>query len=119
MINEGDKKIPEMISYSGRSLDKNQYIRDCKRGDMYACNALLYYTQTFPKYTKLWGGVADFKSDNEFDITQIAKGLHYELEHTKSPYIAKELVKDHLSKNPKFYDYYEEMLNKMSIRGFY
>ena len=99
----------DIITYSGDHRNKKEFVRDCKEGDMYACSALLYYTRTFTKYEKLIGGLADFKSDNEFDEDQLIKGIKEELKHTKSPFIAKELAKDNLVPDPKYYDHLQEL----------
>jgi len=106
----------DIVTYSGEHRDKNQFVKDCKRGDNYACTALLYYTRTFPKYVKLPGGAADFKTDNEFDEDQLIKGIQVELIHTKSPYIAKELAKDNLVVDPRYYDHLDEMRDQMAYR---
>jgi len=53
--------------------------------------------------------------DSMFDSKQIEKGIKVELEHTSNKSIAKEIVKDHLSENPKYYDYLEKMEKKFNI----
>lgn len=99
-----------IVTYSGRQKDKEQFVRDCKDGDMYACTALLQYTRAYPRYLELDGGLGDFKTDNEFDEEQLVKGIKVELEHTNSPYIAKEIAKDHLVQDPRYYDHLEAMI---------
>ena len=53
---------------------------------------------------KLPGGVGDGKTSEDFFEEQMEKGLLVELEHTKDPDIATEIVKDHLTEDPKYYD---------------
>ncbi len=52
---------------------------------------------------KLKGGKGDNKKDSDFDPKQLAIGIKHELEHTKDKKIAKEIAKDHLSEDPKYY----------------
>lgn len=62
-----------------------------------------------PKYVKLFedllpGGIGDDRPDSEFDPEQLRKGSEDEgSEHTNDPRIAKEIAKDHLSKDPNYY----------------
>ena len=58
------------------------------------------------------GGYADGKDDREFDPKQLAKGIKVEMEHTDSEDMAREITKDHLVENPKYYDYLEDMENR-------
>ena len=58
------------------------------------------------------GGLAAGKSDVDFDPEQIAKGIKVELEHTGDREKAKEIARDHLVENPKYYDYLKEMEEK-------
>lgn len=52
---------------------------------------------------KLIGGLADGKKDSEFDKDALSDGTRHELEHTKSKKIAKEIAKDHLAEDAKYY----------------
>jgi len=53
---------------------------------------------------KLPGGDGDNKPDKLFDKKQLEVGIREEMEeHTKDKEIAKEIAKDHLSKNPNYY----------------
>lgn len=58
------------------------------------------------------GGLAKGKADSDFDPAQIEKGIKVELEHTGDKDKAKEIAKDHLMENPKYYDYLEKMEEK-------
>lgn len=49
------------------------------------------------------GGLADGSSDPEFDAKQIRMGAMVELEHTKDISKAKEIARDHLKEDPKYY----------------
>lgn len=60
------------------------------------------------------GGLADNMPDSRFDSEQISKGIKVELEHTHDEKIAKEIAKDHLIEHPRYYDYLEEMEQRMN-----
>ena len=62
---------------------------------------------------KLPGGLAKGKKDDEFDEKQLEKGIKVELEHSGDKEAAKEIAKDHLTENPKYYDHLEDMEKKM------
>lgn len=62
---------------------------------------------------KLSGGLADGKEDEEFCPKQIEKGIEVEKEHTPDKEIRKEIAKDHLVENDKYYDYLEKMEKEM------
>ena len=55
------------------------------------------------------GGLADDKSVVDFNSDQILKGLKVELEHTNDPRIALEITMDHITENPEYYTYLENM----------
>jgi hypothetical protein len=63
------------------------------------------------------GGMADNVPDNEFDDTELSKGIAVEMEHTNDPDIAKEIAKDHIfetgKKNGKIKSPYYDELDKM------
>jgi hypothetical protein len=59
------------------------------------------------------GGLSSGMPDSMFDKNQLEKGVKVELEHTPNKNIAKEIAKDHLSENSKYYDYLEDMEKKM------
>lgn len=50
------------------------------------------------------GGLADLKSEKDFDPAQLKKGIKVELEHTDDYQMAKEIAMDHLTEDPKYYD---------------
>lgn len=52
---------------------------------------------------KLPGGIADDAKDSQFDSKQLEMGSQHEMEHTSDPEKAKEIAKDHLSEDPKYY----------------
>jgi len=58
---------------------------------------------------KLPGGLADKGPPKNVDPKQVAKGLEVEKEHTNDPEIAREIVYDHLTEDPKYYDKLEKM----------
>jgi hypothetical protein len=55
------------------------------------------------------GGLADGKSDKDFNQSSLSKGIKVEMEHTTSKSIAKEIAMDHLTEDPKYYDKLELM----------
>jgi hypothetical protein len=61
---------------------------------------------------KVPGGRADKKDPKDFDPKQLAKGKKVEMEHTDNPDLALEIAMDHLTEDPKYYDYLEEMESK-------
>jgi hypothetical protein len=50
------------------------------------------------------GGLADGKSEKDFNKNALDKGIKVEMEHTTSKSIAKEIAMDHLTEDPKYYD---------------
>jgi hypothetical protein len=52
---------------------------------------------------ELRGGKADNRPDSDFDAEQLKNGIKQELEHTNNKKLAKEIAKDHLSEDPKYY----------------
>jgi len=63
------------------------------------------------------GGLAAGRPDSDFDPAQIEKGIKIELEHTGDAEVAREIAKDHLCENSKYYDHLEEMEQKMEGKG--
>lgn len=53
---------------------------------------------------KLKGGKADNMPDSKFDKNKLKSGQQHEREHTKDPNLAKEIAKDHIVEDPKYYD---------------
>ena len=49
------------------------------------------------------GGLAD-KSKKKFNKQQLEMGAKVEMEHTNNPALAKEIAKDHLTEDPKYYN---------------
>jgi hypothetical protein len=62
---------------------------------------------------KMTGGLADKKKPKDFDSDALEKGIKVEMEHTNDRQVASEITMDHLSENPKYYDYLEDMEDKM------
>ena len=52
---------------------------------------------------KLPGGLGDNKPDSYFDPDQLEMGIKVEMEHTTDPELAREIAKDHLTEDPKYY----------------
>jgi DNA topoisomerase IB/GNAT superfamily N-acetyltransferase len=53
---------------------------------------------------QLPGGLADQKTPDEFNATQLSKGTRIEMEHVDQPDLAREIAMDHLVEDPKYYD---------------
>jgi GNAT superfamily N-acetyltransferase len=49
------------------------------------------------------GGLADKKSDKDFNKKNLKEGIKVEKEHTSDSDIAKEIAEDHLTEDPKYY----------------
>lgn len=60
----------------------------------------------------LKGGLADNKSNKDFNPEELAKGKKTELEHTDSSAMAEEISRDHLTEDPKYYSHLKEMEKK-------
>lgn len=58
------------------------------------------------------GGLGDNAPDSEFDSKQLEMGIKAELEHTKNKSLAKEIAKDHLKEDPKYYTKLKKMESK-------
>lgn len=57
----------------------------------------------------LRGGLADAKSYTDFPLDQLERGIKVEMEHTDDPYIAIEIVMDHLTEDRKYYTKLDKM----------
>ena len=55
------------------------------------------------------GGLADDVADSEFNPDQLKMGIESELEHTSNREMAKEIAKDHLKEDPKYYTKLKKM----------
>jgi 8-oxo-dGTP pyrophosphatase MutT (NUDIX family) len=58
---------------------------------------------------KLPGGEADGVPDSKFPRPALAEGADHEREHTDDDQIAKEIAKDHLSEDPRYYEKQKEV----------
>jgi hypothetical protein len=64
---------------------------------------------TRPMREFLYGGRADGMPDRAFDPLWLKKGEMHELEHTKDHKIAREIARDHLAEDPKYYEKLDRM----------
>ena len=62
------------------------------------------------------GGAADNIPDESMPKDQMAKGKEEEKEHTSDPGIAKEIAKDHIAEDPKYYDKHKKMEEKKAAK---
>jgi hypothetical protein len=53
---------------------------------------------------KIPGGLGAGKPDSAFNAKALAAGIKVEMEHTTSRKVAKEIAKDHLTEDPKYYE---------------
>lgn len=67
------------------------------------------------KADKIHGGLADDKTDSDFDPQALAKGVKVEMEHTRYEAVAREIARDHLTEDPAYYDKLEKMEKKAAI----
>lgn len=58
---------------------------------------------------QLPGGRAEGLPDSAFDPRELDVGTDHELEHTDDPAIAREIAKDHLAEDPRYYEKLEAM----------
>jgi len=66
---------------------------------------------------KLIGGEGDGKEDQDFDDAEVIKGKAVEKEHSDDADIVDEIVKDHLSEDPKYYDKLKKVEKKSDLAG--
>jgi 8-oxo-dGTP pyrophosphatase MutT (NUDIX family) len=57
----------------------------------------------------LRGGEADNVPDSQFSSKALAEGAEHEHEHTNNNQVAKEIAKDHLSEDPRYYQKVEQI----------
>jgi hypothetical protein len=55
------------------------------------------------------GGLADDKTNEDFNRKSLIQGRNVEIEHTGDPDIAAEIARDHLTEDPDYYDKLEDM----------
>lgn len=65
------------------------------------------------------GGLADNKTDADFNPAALRKGEKVESEHTSNKQMAREIARDHLTEDPKYYDKLEKMEKSAFWRGFF
>lgn len=65
------------------------------------------------------GGKASGKPESKYPQDQIQKGIKVEKEHTGSKELAKEIAKDHLEENDKYYTHLKKMEDKMEKSAFW
>lgn len=61
---------------------------------------------------KIPGGLAAGMPDSAFDQAQLKMGIETELEHTDDREMAREIAKDHLKEDPKYYTKLRKMEKK-------
>jgi hypothetical protein len=58
---------------------------------------------------KLKGGLGDNRDVEEFNPVQVVKGIKVEMEHTNDVKSVLEIVVDHLTEDPLYYDHLEKI----------
>ena len=66
---------------------------------------------------KVKGGKADGNPASKYPEDQIKKGINIEFEHTNDRDLAREISKDHLEENKKYYTHLEKMEKDMDKKG--
>src|SRR5574343_1929167 len=61
------------------------------------------------------GGLADGIPDDAYKSKDVKKGMKVEKEHSKSKKVQKEIAKDHLTEDPKYYDKLEKIEKKAGV----
>jgi len=64
------------------------------------------------------GGKADNKDPKDFDPKAVSKGEKVEREHVKNKEVQREIARDHLTEDPKYYDKLEKIEKKAFWIGF-
>lgn len=64
------------------------------------------------KEDKIPGGLSDGVPDSKFDKKELAEGIEEEAEHTSDPSIAKEIAKDHLTEDTKYYEKLKRLMDR-------
>ena len=63
------------------------------------------------------GGKADNMPDAAFEKKELKKGQKHELEHTKNKAIAKEIAKDHIVEDKKYYEHLDKVEKMAFVSG--
>ena len=63
------------------------------------------------------GGMADNMPDSAFNESSVDKGMKVEKEHTKNKKLQKEIAKDHLKEDPKYYGKLAKMEKKANTEA--
>ena len=61
---------------------------------------------------QLEGGIGDETDPATLDPKEYAMGEKVEMEHTNDPKLAREIARDHLTEDPKYYTHLKEMEDK-------
>ena len=64
----------------------------------------------------LKGGKGDYKPDWQFNRKELQLGIKIEGEHTRNKALRKEIAKDHLSEDKKYYTHLVQMERKYKRR---
>lgn len=84
--------------------NSNMVISEGKRNPHHPVNAGMPIGEVKPlRKDQIPGGLADNKTNKDFDPKAIKRGEKVELEHTSNKRIADEIARDHLTEDPKYY----------------
>jgi hypothetical protein len=76
------------------------HIHDSKKREEISKIAYTLYKQS---KEKLVGGKGDGQPDCKYNSAELRKGVAHEIEHIRDKAAAKEISKDHLEENPRYY----------------
>ena len=99
-------KMKSTTTFQGKSkpFGRSGHFVESQRHSLQARGIETGHLAQFGKITEyIKGGLGDYKSDSAFNKSSLQKGAKVELEHTNRPEIAKEIAKDHLTEDPKYY----------------
>jgi len=108
-----DKSLEKAVDYLNNAIDIFQESGMPKQADMILKVLVKIADENWED--ELHVGLADKKSPKDFDSAALEKGIKVELnEHAKGNRdIATEIAMDHLTEDPRYYDFLEDMEKEM------
>ena len=108
---KGDKDLPAHMKFTYTQMPKKIGMQPAKYGDAEPQKNRNFVGQptwkdTVRKTEKkdiIPGGLADKKTNADFDPDDLAAGIKVEMEHTSDPKIAAEIARDHLTEDKNYY----------------
>jgi hypothetical protein len=106
-----DNGIAKGYETSAETTEGQRFSNPISRGELKAAE----FSRSGAKLSRagqndlLAGGEADNVPDREFSTPALAEGAKHEHEHTDNDQIAREIAKDHLSEDPRYYEKVKEI----------